>query len=87
MAIKWPLGVRVGHTSPKSGRMTVTLHASNVELTPDEAREVARELILRADFQDRKPDTRMVNEIPRRVPVSEDEGSKNLESSVPSEKS
>lgn len=62
----WPLGVRVGHTSAKAGRK-VTLFARDVELTPDEAREVARELVLRADFQDRTLDTRLVDEIPRRV--------------------
>lgn len=65
--MSWPRGVRVGHTSPKSGRKVVTLNANESELSPDEAREVARELILRADFQDRTEDTRMVDEIVRRV--------------------
>lgn len=54
----WPLGIRVGHTgtiSQNPGK--VILHADEVLLTPMEAREVAKELILRADFQDRTPDT------------------------------
>jgi hypothetical protein len=62
----WPKNVRVGHTNAgKAGRSMVILHAEG-ELTPDEARAVARELLLRADFQDRAPDTYLVNEIPRR---------------------
>lgn len=63
----WPRGVRVGHTT--GGRKLVTLNG--IELTFDEARAVAEELTLRADFQDRMPGTKTVNEIPRRVAVTE----------------
>lgn len=40
---------------------------ANGEYTPEEARALATEILLRADFQDRTPDTRLENEIPRRV--------------------
>ena len=63
--MSWPSGIRVGHTSPKSGRRMITLNS--VELSPGEARAVATELQLRADFQDRTSDTRLIDEVPRRV--------------------
>ena len=65
--MSWPRDIRVGHTSPKSGRKAITLN--DVELSPDEARAVATELQLRADFQDRTADTRLIDEVPRRVSV------------------
>ncbi len=64
----WPIGVRVGHTNTKHAFAgSVLLSASDVVLTPDEARAVAAELLLRADFQDRTEDTRLIDEIPRRI--------------------
>jgi len=63
----WPKNVRVGHTGTKSGKRVVLLNGE--ELTPVEAREVAKELILRADFQDRTLDTFLEAEIPRRRTV------------------
>ncbi len=59
----WPRGVSVGHTF--GGRKMVTFN--RIELTPEEARMVAAELVLRADFQDRTSDTSLEDEIPRRV--------------------
>ena len=66
---RWPRNVRVGHTGTKRGSK-ITLEAS-AELSPDEARAVARELVLRADFQDRTHDTRLVDEILRRRTIEE----------------
>jgi hypothetical protein len=60
----WPQGVRVGFSS-RMGDKTVTL--GDVQLTPEQARIVARELLLRADHQERTEDTRLVDGIPRRV--------------------
>lgn len=52
----WPRGVIVGHTFGP-GEKVVILDCPRRSLTPAEAREVARSLILRADYQDRTPDT------------------------------
>lgn len=53
--MSWPLGICVGHTL--GGKKTMLLESPRRELTPDEARAVARELKLRADYQDRTSDT------------------------------
>lgn len=67
----WPAGVCVGHTNKNASTLPqrdglVILDAPRTMLTPAEARAVAAELLLRADFQDRTPDTYLENEIPRR---------------------
>lgn len=55
----WPEAVSVGHTlvGHASDAKLVILDCVRRELTPDEARAIARELALRADYQDRTPDT------------------------------
>lgn len=58
-ARSWPSAVYVGHTlvGHASDRKLVILDCERRELTPDEARTIARELALRADYQDRTHDT------------------------------
>ena len=58
----WPRDIRVGHED-----RVVTLNG--IRMTPAEARVVSAELALRADYQDRTPDTRLIDGVPRRVPV------------------
>lgn len=65
----WPSGVIVGHTGAggsSDDEKLVILEARRVHLTPAEARLVAQELLLRADFQERTPDTYVDNGVPRR---------------------
>lgn len=63
----WPRGIRVGFADPVVGKFVLL---NGVQLTPDEARRIAEELNLVADFQDRTPDTRLVNGWPQRIPTS-----------------
>lgn len=64
----WPRGITVGFTDVKVGNY---VRLNNINLTPEEARRIAQELLLVADFQDRTPDTRLVDGWPKRVGIQE----------------
>ncbi len=66
----WQNGLLVGHTThgEKLVYIATAPHRKTTFMLPSEARDLADELYLRADFQDGDPTVKNVNGILRRIP-------------------